>query len=677
MCILIIHSSMENTVYRLFITIIFAGIFMYSSEPVFSEEVKTKTCTYKTSSDKTIEVEPTFLYSLALYSRGDDLDTGSSQQIIQARYKESISYFKAYIACVGKPGPYVLMEYSRSLFVEGSKESLALAAENLETVLQTLPSYREAYILKSRLFIRENRIIEAKEFLEKSIILFPGDTEIIFLLANISRELDNIPKARLYFNSLLYSIQNRDGNMRYMPYVLKSLGDIYTASGDIHKALESYKHFLQYKPDDWRTTLLIARHLSLLEEYKEAKKYLRRVLELEPGQSNAMEILAEIALTEGKAEFIHILKGLQEKKILEKNYLLLLLYKIFIEKQAKSEKEFFEIADRIKDHLLIHLVLNELYLEKGENKKLYENIKQAAYLCRSMRRPALAIRLMRKLLKNPQTKTFAGEEMYLLYSFIGSCYMELKDYPRSIRYLKKSIEVNKNQDIDYKLNIQLVYTLRLNGKESVLESIKLAEALLRKRESKDPDIYFIQGLNYLAVKEYNESLVYFNKAIELSPSNPSYYFYRANTKDELGKKEEAELDLKKSLEVDSSYAASLNYLGYIYVEKKMHLEEASKLLHSATDLEPNNSAYRDSLAWLLFRMGKVKEASYHIQLAVILMKEEGGEDPVLYEHLGDIQEAMKEHSNAKESWERAFQLQKSKTEKKKLQKKIENISIKE
>ena len=51
-----------------------------------------------------------------------------------------------------------------------------------------------------------------------------------------------------------------------------------------------------------------------------------------------------------------------------------------------------------------------------------------------------------------------------------------------------------------------------------------------------------------------------------------------------------------------------NDLGYLYAEQGKNLEKAEAMIRKAVADEPENSAYLDSLGWVLFKRGKAKEA---------------------------------------------------------------------
>jgi tetratricopeptide (TPR) repeat protein len=143
--------------------------------------------------------------------------------------------------------------------------------------------------------------------------------------------------------------------------------------------------------------------------------------------------------------------------------------------------------------------------------------------------------------------------------------------------------------------------------------------------------------------------------------------------EKIGYTQDAIVDLKKIIQLDPANSISYNFLGYLYAEKNIELEESLKLIKKAIDIEPDNPAYQDSFGWVLFRFGKFEESLHHLQLARQLMEEKKEEDPTVYDHLGDVLIKMNDINSAKENYEKAEVLFKEKSEKEKIKEKIKII----
>jgi Flp pilus assembly protein TadD len=74
------------------------------------------------------------------------------------------------------------------------------------------------------------------------------------------------------------------------------------------------------------------------------------------------------------------------------------------------------------------------------------------------------------------------------------------------------------------------------------------------------------------------------------------------------------------------------------------------MIERAVAGEPDSGYIVDSLAWALYRLGRVDEALPHMERAVELLPT----DPILNDHLGDIYWAVGRHREARFQWRRAL-----------------------
>jgi tetratricopeptide (TPR) repeat protein len=131
----------------------------------------------------------------------------------------------------------------------------------------------------------------------------------------------------------------------------------------------------------------------------------------------------------------------------------------------------------------------------------------------------------------------------------------------------------------------------------------------------------------------------------------------------------SEAQLQLVLDADANDATACNDLGYQWADQNKNLAEAERLIRKAleldrlqrnsgarlsTDADQDTAAYVDSLGWVLFRRGKLDEARKELERAVALPG--GGDDPVVWDHLGDVYDRLKESAKAREAWRKALGL---------------------
>ena len=92
-----------------------------------------------------------------------------------------------------------------------------------------------------------------------------------------------------------------------------------------------------------------------------------------------------------------------------------------------------------------------------------------------------------------------------------------------------------------------------------------------------------------------------------------------------------------------------NDLGYLWCDQGKHLERSLTMVQRAVQAEPENRAYRDSLGWALFRLGRYAEALTELQVAAAGEKADG----VVLDHVGDALAKLNQLPAAVESWQKA------------------------
>lgn len=115
----------------------------------------------------------------------------------------------------------------------------------------------------------------------------------------------------------------------------------------------------------------------------------------------------------------------------------------------------------------------------------------------------------------------------------------------------------------------------------------------------------------------------------------------------------AEKDFLQALEFQPDQALVLNYLGYTWVEKGMHLTKAEAMIRKAVTLRPSDGYVIDSLGWVLYQLGRPLEAVKEMERAVELRPE----DPVINDHLGDVYWTVGRTREAVFQWKRALSLE--------------------
>jgi tetratricopeptide (TPR) repeat protein len=92
-----------------------------------------------------------------------------------------------------------------------------------------------------------------------------------------------------------------------------------------------------------------------------------------------------------------------------------------------------------------------------------------------------------------------------------------------------------------------------------------------------------------------------------------------------------------------------NDLGYLWADQNQHLNRAEKMTQLAVAAEPDNFAYRDSLGWALFRLGRYAEALAQLQKAANTDEPDGE----VLGHIAEVHAKLGQDAEAKAAWTRA------------------------
>jgi tetratricopeptide (TPR) repeat protein len=114
----------------------------------------------------------------------------------------------------------------------------------------------------------------------------------------------------------------------------------------------------------------------------------------------------------------------------------------------------------------------------------------------------------------------------------------------------------------------------------------------------------------------------------------------------------AEEWLETALDEFPDDAGASNDLGYLWADQGKHLHRALAMIQKAVAAEPDNSAYRDSLGWALFRLGQYPQAVAELEKAAA----DKTPDPTVFEHLGDACHKARRNDRALQAWRRAIEL---------------------
>jgi len=427
------------------------------------------------------------------------------------------------------------------------------------------------------------------------------------------------------------------------------LAKIFVGAGEVKQALQVLTEGKRQFPQDERMYLSHGTILLNLKEFLLAEAVFHELLDQVSGSAEAHYFLGIIALeakTKQEAKE-HFQQAILLKPTFDRAYLKLVtiseeeqdleqataLLETYLKETNPHHREFrlrlvrFYISEHKTQEALRHL--NHLLQHNPDD--LHAQVRKAQIYGEMGDFPAAIEELQAILQVRPNELR--------VRDFLGLLYEETKDYEKAIQAYQTNLKIDPNF-FDSLLHLGFV-TYRLKRNQDALSFLEEAVKLNPKR----PESYLLMGLTYFQMEQYQEAKAKLEEGILHDPANAELHFNLGTAYDKLNLFDKVVREMEQTLELDPDHADALNYLGYSYADRGINQEQALTLTQRAVALKPHNGYYVDSLAWALYKLGRVEEALEMIQRALSLVSD----DPVIYEHLGEIFLEKEERDKAREA----------------------------
>ncbi len=194
----------------------------------------------------------------------------------------------------------------------------------------------------------------------------------------------------------------------------------------------------------------------------------------------------------------------------------------------------------------------------------------------------------------------------------------------------------------------------LRGRDHNDDAIALAETALQTRPDdlaftvEKADILHDQGKDAEALKVLDGRIARKGEG----DMTWQAYFIQAIAYDSVNDWPSAEAAIKKAQAINGQRPEILNFLGYGWIDRGLHVKEGMDLVRQAMNLSPHSGAIVDSLGWGYYKLGQYDQALSFIEQAVQMEPS----DAEVNEHLGDVYKAMGRDSEARYEWQRVLTL---------------------
>jgi tetratricopeptide (TPR) repeat protein len=157
-------------------------------------------------------------------------------------------------------------------------------------------------------------------------------------------------------------------------------------------------------------------------------------------------------------------------------------------------------------------------------------------------------------------------------------------------------------------------------------------------------------------KDYEKAVKSFSKGEKMTTEDlklrAQFLANQGDAYHSLNKHTESDEAYDKALKLDPDNAYVLNNYSYYLSLRKANLEKAKQMSAYSNKLEPNNSSFLDTYAWILFQLEDYAGAREWQEKAI---KADGEKSGTVLEHYGDILFKLGKKAEAVEYWKKAKQ----------------------
>ena len=252
--------------------------------------------------------------------------------------------------------------------------------------------------------------------------------------------------------------------------------------------------------------------------------------------------------------------------------------------------------------------------------------------------------------------------------------LQLKDYDAAEKYLRSLIESPYRDKDGVRLYLGQVAEERKNlpealrwygevgeGEQYVQAQIRYGQVLARQGKLDEARVRLQQAAaknsqqrvqlilaEAQLLRDANQPKTAFDlvaQALDRVPNNPELLYDYAMLAEKIERVDILEASLRKLIAIRPEHAHAYNALGYSLADRNQRLPEARELIEKALQLAPEDSFIIDSMGWVLYRMGKLKDSLGYLRRAFA-----GRPDPEIAAHLGEVLWALGERAEAERVW---------------------------
>jgi len=511
------------------------------------------------------------------------------------------------------------------------------------------PKAVELFIEAKTLELKDNYLAAISKY--NDALKIEKAAGIYFALSKLYSNVTQHQKALEYG---LEAIKINPNNLDYK----ENVSDTYIILGDYNNALKYLKEISERSPDDINIIYNMGRMYEALKMPTEALKYYENITENYQYDETVLLRMADIyesykdyANTAATVEKLLVLNPTD----LNLKYSAAATY-VKIPDYDNAIRIYEEILNSNPNNRDVQTEVIKLYFRQHKNQEAFDKYSKllnrdsvdfmtkmdvAIAFMQASAEDKEALGVSRNILQNLET-AYPDQWMPKYYLI----YMDAMDNPQDADERFSNLLSATDTSAELYVQVGFYYYEKNNFKRSV--------DVFKSGTDKFPGDFrlnYLLGNSYYRMGDNRSALAPLEKALELNPSDINTLSNLGLVYDDLKMNAECSRLYEQAFKYHPDNILLLNNYAYHLSEIDENLTEAKEMSKKTLEKEPNNASYLDTYGWILFKLKDYKNAVIYIEKAIKL-----GKNETLYDHLGDVYEAMGEVVKALKAWNEALNM---------------------
>jgi len=511
------------------------------------------------------------------------------------------------------------------------------------------PKAVELFIEAKTLELKDNYLAAISKY--NDALKIEKAAGIYFALSKLYSNVTQHQKALEYG---LEAIKINPNNLDYK----ENVSDTYIILGDYNNAIKYLKEISERSPDDINIIYNMGRMYEALKMPTEALKYYENITENYQYDETVLLRMADIyesykdyANTAATVEKLLVLNPTD----LNLKYSAAATY-VKIPDYDNAIRIYEEILNSNPNNRDVQTEVIKLYFRQHKNQEAFDKYSKllnrdsvdfmtkmdvAIAFMQASAEDKEALGVSRNILQNLET-AYPDQWMPKYYLI----YMDAMDNPQDADERFSNLLSATDTSAELYVQVGFYYYEKNNFKRSV--------DVFKSGADKFPGDFrlnYLLGNSYYRMGDNRSALAPLEKALELNPSDINTLSNLGLVYDDLKMNAECSRLYEQAFKYHPDNILLLNNYAYHLSEIDENLTEAKEMSKKTLEKEPNNASYLDTYGWILFKLKDYKNAVIYIEKAIKL-----GKNETLYDHLGDVYEAMGEVVKALKAWNEALNM---------------------